>query len=1765
MVGGFEPGSDIRDDLSQAGSLHEDHYNDTMESTEEDSSSLLPPQFDDPSSLMETSDVQDGAVHSDEKESQNDHPAVMNTVLEEQEMNKKLTEFESSFLPEASALSVSDQTEESSAPVLVDEVDLDVPASARQEEVDTQTLAEPDPLSSRLHTELAHTPPPPPTTTSTGLRTPDVAERPHHEVVITNGDPRTTNLPNTSALEQMSSSPTAARTVSRVQSLASLAGYETAAERDGPESPTIRKRARSADPDATPRKDREREHTWNSLDTSATIRVNVEDFDAAPLNVTRRRPQYLSKRSSNARLSYDSMTSSTTETSEATLGADFALQSGGAAPESFRLRRKPNMTLSRSTSLGSLASGVSNMSGDGDDEDGVAVQGQAQKRLASAGMAPELSTLEEESPTANRFGRLSPGTAAAITPRASSAQLTMPTESAIANHVRDIEVPDTVLRQFQSERSRSPTKNPLSLASAMMTPGPKKGLTLKEHRSTVDKLGKENFDLKMKIHFLDEALQKRSGEGYKDMITENVQLKSDRLRLEKEIYGLKKQVRELQRKLDETTGSKEGDDQGYGTDDERSPTVEEEVLFLRERVETSEIEIDRLQRENIAKESEKRRLAEMVRNLGDSRAGASEVGSREERDMWKDMLEAETIAREQVEDDARKLRDELAKLRQETSGSGSRPNSKLRVIGGSVVSRSSSVDGSKQNKVDLAELERLRHECSELQKTIGAQASALTSRNKEKEMLYQEIENLKLGRMGGIRSVAGDSILDRSASRARSNSRASNGTRYTRMSDNERETMEIRIDELRDEASKLKLENTNLQNQLDATNAEFDAMDVQYQADADQFNEELRLITQERDNALQNFEARDQDFNALKLEAQEEIDGIGDELDAKVEELVQLQEAYKLESDKVSTLSSEVRSLSEAMARIEEDSQQNYTLYQTTKADLEDANRDLETLEKNFREAQSKNERLTVQQESSRNEIAFLREEQDGDKIKIGNLESTLKKTHLNLDAERDRARELERRLTEERQQREAVAGQEKQEVQRVINELNREASNSKNELRQTRKALNAREVEVNSFRDRLAQLEDNLRGILGVPEDSHLISAVSKLSKELDQANMELDMARSRLDEHKKLLAERDMLLEESALDVRRLEESLERERLNRRQDQHSFEQALKSHEQASRLAGQTNARIAELEKARVAHRQQLSTLEAQYKDQLAERNQVLLTIWRKLSAMCGPDWAHNHSLINGNLPSQEVIGNMLFWPGFSRNLLLAAKQVEGVLSGFREKIKGTERELYKNYNNVEKELETKFKKLERIEQYWEQHKLKEREIEAGLPAAASQASRAKKDPDMRKLRNENKLLKAELKLYQDSYTSYTHGSHASHFRAHERERASRADSQSSNMSGQNDGVDGPAGVPQRSSSMRRRHQSVTLSRNNSSNTGERVDGATSPGRSNSVHSGRNSGFGYHIGNPGTALAASASNKDAGVIEDVRRSLVVPGGPSNFPANGNFGVPPQTSHSNAPSDGTVTAGPTHVKEEGKWIHRLRELERRLKTEREQRLVDRSGMRQRLEERDAVNEELRRELERERAGRGWKQDQAAGRAKGGYLVGDEPMLEDFVNQIQAQQQQRDYQYENDDGRQFGYDGQYEQDEDPGLRTSEEDRLMGHAQSPTVGSSHAQRMAQKAGEGRPGSVRAVSRGSIMSASMVSPNKRLSGSIKEKIVGRSMSNQTQFSGQSIGNGDAQGMTRQDSTGESVHAATAMPANGGAEAQNGKGMRQIMRTASAMAGVS
>ena len=855
------------------------------------------------------------------------------------------------------------------------------------------------------------------------------------------------------------------------------------------------------------------------------------------------------------------------------------------------------------------------------------------------------------------------------------------------------------------------------------------------------------------------------------------------------------------------------------------------------------------------------------------------------QDMWKDLLEAETARREQADEDNRKLRDEIWRLQNDSSSTTTNnhtknvyniskrqqmPSSRPR----SGASNHADERNGSMSAASSTLVEQLRHENEELRREVGAQTSMLTSRNREKERLYQEIEDLKLGNLRGegARSMAGDSIFERSASRAheRTASRASGGTRVTALSDGEREEYENKNGQLRDQISTLKLTNQELERQLEGCLDDLDKADV-VKADleraATEYEEEINLLTQdlqtmqaERDEALTVREDLEAEFESLKNEAQQEINALEAELDQKGQEIQRVEAELGNREENFKALQGEMRSMSEGVVRLEDDHQTNARKAQNLQQDVRDANQEIASLEKSLREASGKIERFTVQQESSQGEIAFLREEQDADKIKIGDLETALKKAEAGIQDEKERGRELEKRIVDERHQREVVGSKEKQEVQRIMNDLNREAASARDEARRLRKSLSSREIEATEWKERLVELENNLREALGdlsgtrsslltVRVDSDwvtaiadgLLQSVTKLQKELEETTTELATTRNTLSEKDRLLRHRDTLLENTGLESRRLSDLLDRERQARKADRFQFENLQKTTQHTNHTLVQHQSRVKELESGRHADKRKLAALETQLSEQLLERNNLLLALWNRLSTLCGPDWAHKHTLVNGRLPSIEVINSML--PAFGKNLLLAVKNIEGVLGGFKSKIRAVERDLWKQYQTLEHNLDVRSKKLDRLE--------------------ASVHSRRMTPPgpssEVAKLRGENRLLKAEVSILQ------------------------RSESQTRQP---------PGTVP---------------------------------------------------------------------VHDVSR------GPASSLAR-------QRSHSTVdpfdPVDGAVLESQSVLHDddpaEQRWVQRLRELERRLKAEREARLLDRNGARKRLEEGRAENEELRMELEREK-------------------------------------------------------------------------------------------------------------------------------------------------------------------------------------------------------
>ncbi|OAQ66394.1 anucleate primary sterigmata protein B [Pochonia chlamydosporia 170] len=1299
----------------------------------------------------------------------------------------------------------------------------------------------------------------------------------------------------TSSLENLDSSPTAAaaaRTISRAVSMASNTTKDSGAV------------ARTDDDEY---KD-DNDHSFLSVTDDPFLQSQISDkleAGSTPGNSLR-----IGKRSKYLRSRYGSQRSSTSsfitnpesqDGSEATVGhgVDYALQSGGAVPAMGMLRSTSN-PFQRSISMGSMVSGFG-----GDEFNDLP--------------SHQLDTLPEvSSPDRPNFND------PLKTPKASRENLkaTAPTDTVLAQHVKNVQVPESLAKEYKFKNGLQTPRRPSNLTIGTNTgtiTKTGKNLTLKEQSSTIERLSKENFDLKLKVMFLSDRLDKLSEEGIKEMISENVDLKTSLAVLQRDNKILRKRVKELEKQArdeDNRPGTASSTDHTSRTNDEDAYEREQELIYLRERVEEYATEIERLRSEGLSRESEKMQLFQMVKTLGE-RTG-SNVGAPDESAVWSDLLEQETVRREQADEDNRKLRDEIFQLKKELSGQGNMqhttniyniskkprdgtfsPSRPMSGLSGETDVPSANAGSAANALVDelRRESEQLRHENAELRREVGAQTSMLTSRNREKERLYQEIEDLKMAqRRGGPAPSTVDSIFERSASRAggheRSQSRGSARTRQTSIEEeSEREELENKLAELRDKISEVKLQNQELQRELESCMMDFEAAvegkreaeesAMSLQEDLDTAMNDLVALQAERDEAVREQGEMENEFEALRHEAQEEIDALESEADQRNEEIQRAHADLRDRSENFDALQEEMRKMSEALVRLEDDQTGKLRRIQQLEEELDSSNKELEDLEQKLIEANEKNQRFSIQQESSQGEIAFLREEQEADKIRIGDLEAAIANAEQSLREEKDRVRELDGRLQQERMQREIVADKEKEEVQQVVNELNREASSAKDEVRRLRKSLSSREVEATEWKERLIELENNLREALGDLNGtrSSLLKSIAKMQRELENTIRELDTTKASLVEKDRIIKQRDALLESHALESRKITELLEKERVAHRNTKVQFDTFQRTHQHLTQTASTQDVRIAELESTRGQDRRKLAQLEQSARDQLLERNELLLKLWHKLSALCGREWLNNNTLVDKQVvPSVEVIAARL--PGFSKNLLGAIKAIESMFTGLTSKIKSVERDLQREYQTLENNLEVRIKKLDRLEA-----RIRNSVASGGLAPHDMHTRMARLEDAYRQLKVEN----ATLRTANDV-----------------RSRAAQSSSDGTLPLGRSaTGAGSPSpGIP-------------------------RGPGDRDRSRTSQLSQGRNSRSG----------GSSRSNTASGIPR---------------PSSGNF----TNMEVALPSEGEP------ANNDNRWLLRLRDMEYKLKMEREGRNQDRAAARQRLGGLEMENKDLRDRVRR---------------------------------------------------------------------------------------------------------------------------------------------------------------------------------------------------------
>lgn len=891
----------------------------------------------------------------------------------------------------------------------------------------------------------------------------------------TSNNPDTSSASQTSALEHLDSSPTAAAVARTISRAVSGSEQPPAADTAGPSS------SNDQDDWFAPNTDDQKNRLPQPL-----RRNHTADAGSTPgYGVKARRPEYLRNRFGSQRSSTSSFATNpeSQDGSETTVGQ----YPYGAPQPAFGMPRVTSNPMPRSFSIGSMASGISA------DEYGD-------------GFMQPLETLpEDESPLKGR------GADGLATPKASKDNFDAPTDTVIAQHVKNVQVPEYLAKQIKLENGfQTPFKSTRANVPTGTVSRTGKNLTLKEQSSTIERLSKENFDLKLKIVFLNNRLDTLSEEGVKEMISQNVTLTTELAIAQRENKILRKRVKELEKKSEEDRpNTSSSSDHTSRLNEEDAMQREQEMIMMRERIEDLTVEVDTLYRERERQEAENRKL-NAVAQVRQDRSGGN--AGQEEVAVLKDLLDQEQSRSDTICEENKKLTEDMSQLRKEIAsmrlqgshttniyqiskrrdgvGAAGRPGSELSADTDTNFSVASTLVEELRR-----EGEHLRLENAELRRDLGAQTSMLSSRNREKERLYMEIEELKMAQLRGIPASASDSILERSASRAgvRESPGESEGGRARPMALNDdarQEELEERLAEMRDRMSEVKILNQDLRRELndciqDLETANSERIETERQGqllqeEFDNLFEDAQKLEQERDEYGNDLRMLEAECDSLEKEANSQINDLRADLETTTEQLHRVQGDLHEREEDFAALQKEMGELSTSLLRLEDD--QNNKLYriQQLEAELESSNKELEQYDEKLIEANKSKQQLSVQQESSQSEIAFLRDEQEADKIRIGDLEAAIAHTEQSLRDETERVKELDERLQQERTQRELVANQEKEDVQQLLNEMNRETSTAKDEAKWLRKSLTKREVEATEWKERLMELESNLREALG-------------------------------------------------------------------------------------------------------------------------------------------------------------------------------------------------------------------------------------------------------------------------------------------------------------------------------------------------------------------------------------------------------------------------------------------------------------------------------------------------------------------------------------------------------------------------------------------------------------------------------------------------------------------------------------------------------------
>ncbi|KAJ3856076.1 hypothetical protein EV368DRAFT_33225 [Lentinula lateritia] len=751
--------------------------------------------------------------------------------------------------------------------------------------------------------------------------------------------------------------------------------------------------------------------------------------------------------------------------------------------------------------------------------------------------------------------------------------------------------------------------------------GSQKGvpLTLRDQEKHIDSLKKENFDIKLRVHFLEERLAELAPEQMDAALKQNITLKIETHNRGREIKRLKKLLLELERELERlqrSTGNR----------------------GARER----ELEAKLEERDREIRELRRRRVS-----IDGGDAALREVEGRnteleEELENVRGLLEDNVMEIERLQD--------LVERKGNTSSAG-----------------------------DAHRIDELESDLDQLKQTITEQAQLLDQKEDDKVDLLDEIEALRLN-IENIQQRREVESIERSESRAQMLEERE-----------EREAVEDDLNALKDRLAAALIELQQKEDDIERKDQMLEDMASQHQQIVGEVEEEWRGEVAEHKQQVEELRdvlaERDTECKELRITVTE-LEATMNDLHGKFEATLAHLEQEADDKD------AQIESLNEAIEKL---SEQVYI--------LEDENDKFrEDHDKMKEEDDAERQRLEILAAALKEKLTKLKAELDEMTEMYENCRQDIHTHHSRQEELATHVETLVDELEHEREARERAesdldAADKEHDAKlraecRTLEAKESALQSTLDDLARTQSLLTQREADLLAVQTVLQTLETQSKraGETHSTAQFSLQLEVDRLKRDLERLEAELSRARADLNDKDHKGRDRDGAFDKLHAENRDLASQLAAQTQARLNISEKLDNAQASLRTAESDIASFKTRVSELEMRLSKDQRSLLSAESQYRDQLTERNTLLLTIYQYMDKILGVDKTPKKS-------GQAETKPFTNFGVFHDNLITRLKALSQIQTDFDKRCKDIEGRFTEKMADMRKQLDNRWKQIDKFE----------------------------------------------------------------------------------------------------------------------------------------------------------------------------------------------------------------------------------------------------------------------------------------------------------------------------------------------------------------------------------------------------------------------------------------------------------------------------------